>query len=194
MWGVIAIHSHKQQYQYQDSCEAAVLVWECFIVIYHAVCLSTGPQPLPNQSSTDCDLVLPVSNYCSCLQLLPLLSITSILLLFFLQLLVLLGSFYTRCDQSSYPSSILFYVRYSSPTFCIISFLTRSVQMIFSVPIQNHNSKLFQHFWSTFRSVQFSGPHRCMFHVQNFRIYVFHIITTCFNLKWWIFWPIIQNS
>jgi hypothetical protein len=40
------------------------------------------------------------------------------------------------------------------------SFLTRSVQKIFSVLLQHHISKLSSYFCSTFRSVQVSAPYK----------------------------------
>jgi hypothetical protein len=43
-------------------------------------------------------------------------------------------------------------------TLCNTSFLTRSVQLIFSILLQQHISKLYRYFWSTFRSVHVVAP------------------------------------
>jgi hypothetical protein len=48
------------------------------------------------------------------------------------------------------------------------SFLTWSVQLIFSILLQHHISKLFSCFWSTARSVPVSAPNQPMFHMQHF--------------------------
>jgi hypothetical protein len=45
---------------------------------------------------------------------------------------------------------------------CTSPFLTWSVQLIFSILLQQHTSKLSRHFWSTFQSVQFSAPYNAM--------------------------------
>jgi hypothetical protein len=47
-------------------------------------------------------------------------------------------------------------------TLCNTSFYTRSVQIILSIFLQHHISKLSRYFWSTFRSVHFSAPHKAM--------------------------------
>jgi len=47
-------------------------------------------------------------------------------------------------------------------------FLTGSVQLIFSIHLQNHISELSRYFWSTFRSVQVSAPHRVIFPMKHF--------------------------
>jgi len=48
------------------------------------------------------------------------------------------------------------------------SFLTRSAQPIVSILLQHHISELFGYFWTTFRSVQFSAPHKAMIKMQHF--------------------------
>jgi hypothetical protein len=40
------------------------------------------------------------------------------------------------------------------------SFLTRSVQLIFSILLQHHILKLFRYFWYTFQSFQVSAPYK----------------------------------
>ena len=48
------------------------------------------------------------------------------------------------------------------------SFLTRWVQQIFSILHQHHILKLPACFWSKFRHVQVSAPHKAMLQTQNF--------------------------
>jgi hypothetical protein len=45
------------------------------------------------------------------------------------------------------------------------SFLTRSIQLIFSILLQHYTSKLYKHFWSTFQIVQVSTPHNAMLQI-----------------------------
>ena len=45
------------------------------------------------------------------------------------------------------------------------SFLTWSVQLIFSILLQHHISKLSRCFWSTARSVQVSAPYKAMLRI-----------------------------
>jgi len=57
----------------------------------------------------------------------------------------------------------------SSLTLCnTISLFTRSVQLIFSILLQHHISKLSTYFWSTVRSVQVSAPYKAMLQIQHF--------------------------
>ena len=51
----------------------------------------------------------------------------------------------------------------STVTLCnTSSFPTRWLQMIFTILLQNHISKLSRYFWSTSRSVQVPAPHKVM--------------------------------
>jgi len=45
---------------------------------------------------------------------------------------------------------------------CNTSSLTLSIQLIFSILLQHHISKLSKYFWSTSRSVQLSAPHQAV--------------------------------
>jgi len=47
------------------------------------------------------------------------------------------------------------------------SFLKCSVQLIFSVLIQHHITKLFRYFWSTFRSVQGPAPYKALLQIYH---------------------------
>ena len=48
------------------------------------------------------------------------------------------------------------------------SFLTWSVQLIFSILLQHHISKLSSCFWSTVRTVQVSAPYKAVLQIQHF--------------------------
>ena len=45
---------------------------------------------------------------------------------------------------------------------------TRSVQLIFSIFLHHHISKFSRQFWSTFRRIQFSVPHKAMREIWHF--------------------------
>ena len=79
----------------------------------------------------------------------------------FLQWCVLEGSFYARCDQSSYPSFVLSFIGYSCPLWLSVTLLhfTWSVQLI-SILQQNRISELSRYFWYTIQSVQVSAPYK----------------------------------
>ena len=89
-------------------------------------------------------------------------------LLSFLQYPVSEGSAYTRCDQAS----LSFTVHRMSLSNLTLrntsSLLTWSVQLIFSVFLQHHVSKLSRYFWSTFWSVQVSAPNKPILQMQHF--------------------------
>jgi hypothetical protein len=58
------------------------------------------------------------------------------------------------------------------------SFLTWSVQLIFSILLQHHISKLSNCFWSTARSVQVSAPYKAMLQTCNwFNTVTMHVPT-----------------
>ena len=93
-------------------------------VIHLVVCLTTGPKPLPKRalhivrsraSSFKWEYpLLSLRSSNGFLRLLPCLPVTSTPLVSFLQLPVVEGSFYAKCDQSSSPSVYVFHVGYSS--------------------------------------------------------------------------------
>jgi len=79
----------------------------------------------------------------------------------------------TRCRKhflgKMWPIQFAFRLRISCRRFlCSLtlsntfSFLTWSIQMIFSILLQHHISKLSRCFWSTSRSVQVSAPYKAM--------------------------------
>ena len=139
------------------------------------VCLSTGPKPLPKRarhivrsraSSFKWDYpLLSLRSSNSFLRLLPCLPVTSIPPCTFPSV--------TRCRRQfrrkMWPIQFAFRLRISCRIFlCSLtlsntpSFLTRSVQLIFSILLQHHISKLSSCFWSTARSFQVSAPYKAM--------------------------------
>jgi len=139
--------------------------------IHLVVCLTTGPKPLPKRalhivrsraSSFKWEYPLfslrPSNSF---LRLLSCLHVTSILPCIFPSV--------TRCGRQflrkMWPIQFAFRLHISCRIFlCSLtlnntsSFLTWSVQLIFSILLQHHISKLSRCFWSTARSVQVSAP------------------------------------
>ena len=132
------------------------------------VCLTTGSKPLPKRalhivrsraSSFKWEYpLLSLRSSNSCLRLLPCLPVTSINPCIF--------SSITRCRRQflrkMWPIQSTFRLCISCRIFlCSLtlsntsSFLTRSVQLIFSILHQHHISKLSRCFWSTARSSKF---------------------------------------
>ena len=154
-------------------------VHSCFstvLIIHHLIqyCLTTGPYYLPKQDrhivrssassfSSQYPLVALMSSSSLCL--LPRLLFTYILPYIFLSI---------RCVRRQslrkiWPIQVAFLpfvvcrIFLSSLTLCITSsLLTRSFQLIFSILLQYHISKLSRYFWSTFRSVQVQAPYKAM--------------------------------
>ena len=58
------------------------------------------------------------------------------------------------------------------------SFLTRSVQLIFSIILQHHISKISRHFWSTVRSVPISAPKQPVLQMQHFASFFLKLKTS----------------
>jgi hypothetical protein len=127
------------------------------------------------QFSTDCHLVLPLSVFSilfslrssrSCLRLLRRLNVISILPSIFQSIMC-----FTRQMWPIQLASLRFILHttfLSFFTLCnALSFLTRSVQTIFSVLLQHHILKLSRFFWSTFRRFRVSVPKVVS---QNFQI------------------------
>jgi len=132
-----------------------------YYVIHLAVCLTTGPKPLPKPalhtvrfraSSFNCQYpLLSLRSFSNLLRLLPRLPVTSIHPLIFPPI--------TRCRRQflrkMWPIQLAFRFRISCRLFlCSLtlsntsSFLTWSVQLIFSILLQHHISKLSRCFWS----------------------------------------------
>jgi len=152
-----------------------LLVLSISVFIHLVVCLTTGPKPLPKRAlhivrfkassfKWEYHLLSLRSSY-SFLHLLPCLPVTSIPPCIFPSV--------TRCRRQSlrkmWPIQFAFLLRVSCRIFlCSLtlsstsSFLTWSVQLIFSILLQHHISKLSRCFWSTAQSVQVSAPYKAM--------------------------------
>jgi len=143
--------------------------------IHLVVCLTTGPKPLPKRalhivpsraSSFKWEYpLLSLRSSNSFLHLLPCLPVTSIPPYIFPSV--------PRCRRQfrrkTWPIQFAFRLCISCRIFlCSFtlsntsSFLTQSVQLIFSILLQHHNSKLSRCFWSIVRSVQVSAPYEAM--------------------------------
>jgi len=133
--------------------------------IHLVVCLTTGPKPLPKRalhivrsraSSFEWEYpLLSLRSSNSFLRLLPCLPVTSIPPCIFPSVI--------RCRRQFRRKmwSVIFLC--SSTLSNTSSFLTWSVQLIFSILLQHHISKLSRCFWSTVRSVQVPAPYKAMF-------------------------------
>jgi hypothetical protein len=146
-----------------------------FMFIHLVVCLTTGPKPLPQlalhimrsrASSFKWEYpLLSLRSSNSFLLVLPCLPVTSIPHCIFPS-----DTRYKRQFlRKIWPIQFAFRLRISCRTFlCSLtpsntsSFLTWSVQLIFSILLQHHISKLSRCFWSTARSVQVSAPYKAM--------------------------------
>ena len=152
-----------------------ILIYLHIIHSFSSLCLTTGPKPLPKRalhivrpgaSSFNWEYpLLSLRSSNSYLRLLSCLPVTSIPPCIFPSV--------TRCRRQflrkMWPIHIVFRLRISCRIFlCSLtlsntsSFLTWSVQLIFSILLQHHISKLSRFFWSTARSVQVSAPYKAM--------------------------------
>ena len=137
-------------------------------VISSAVCLKAGPYLFPKRilhrvrwsasSFNFQNLLFYFRLPSSCLRLLPRLSVTSTgpsifpsITCFRRQFLHEMWPIKLTCFLCIVCRAFLSPLPLCNP----YSFLTRSVEMIFSVRLQHHISKLSRYFWSTFRSDQF---------------------------------------
>jgi hypothetical protein len=151
------------------------VVTKAYIFIHLLVCLTAGPKPLPKRalhivrsraSSFKWEYpLLSLRSSNSLLCLIHRLPVTSIPPCIFRSV--------TRCRRQFlrkiWPIHFAFRLRISCMIFlCSLtlsntsSFLTWSVQLIFSIFLQHHISKLSRCFWSTARSVQVSAPYKAM--------------------------------
>ena len=139
------------------------------------ICQTTGPKPLPKQflhtvrsraSSFNSHYpLLSLRSSSNFLRLLPRLPVTSICPFIFPSITCFIRQFLRKM----WPIQLAFRFLISSRIFlCSLtlsntsSFLTRSAQLIFSILLQHHISKLSRCFWSAARSVQVSAPYRAM--------------------------------
>ena len=99
----------------------------------------------------------------SCLRLFPRVPVMSILPFIFPSIECFIGRFLRKMwpIQLAFLLFIVCSTHLSSLTLCnTSSFLTRSVQLIFSILLQHHTSKLSRYFQSTFQTVQVSARYR----------------------------------
>ena len=96
---------------------------------------------------------------CGCLRFLPRLPVTYILPSFLPPITCFRRQFLRKMwpIHLSIHTYNVYRILLSSLTLCNTS---SSVQLIFSLFLQHHISKLSKYFWSTFRSVQVSGPYK----------------------------------
>jgi hypothetical protein len=148
--------------------------WNFMLIIIHlAVCLTTGSKPLPKRAlhivrsrassfKTEYPL-LSLRSSSSFPRLLPRLLVTSFPPFIFPSI--------TRCRRQflrkMWPIQLAYRLLISCRIFlCSLtlsntsSFLTRAVQLIFSILLQQHISELPWCFWSIARSVQVSAPYK----------------------------------
>jgi hypothetical protein len=104
--------------------------------------------------------LVPLRSPSSCIRLIPHLPVMYILSF----ILSLITCFWRHFLRKMWPIQLVFLlfivcrIFLSFLTVCnTSSFLTRSVQLIFSILLQHHISKFFRHFLSTYRIVQVSG-------------------------------------
>jgi len=139
--------------------------------IHLVVCLTTGPKQAlhivwSKASSFKWEypfLSLRSSN--SFLRLLPCLPVTSIPPCIFPSITCCRRQFLRKMWPIQFAFCLLISCRIflcSLTVSNISSFLTWSVQLIFSILLQHHISKLSRCFWSTARSVQVSAPYKAM--------------------------------
>ena len=145
-------------------------------LVHSAVSLTTRPQPLPkpvlyrvrssaSSFSFQCHLVSwRVSS--SCVRLLPYLRVTLILPYIFPSI----TCFRRQVLHKMWPIQFAFLLFtvcmmfLCSLTVCITTlFLTRSVQLIFSILLQHQISHLSRYFWYTFRNVQVSALYKATY-------------------------------
>jgi len=156
-----------------------------YIYIYNSfihlvVCLTTGPKSLPKQALHT--VGSRASHFKWQYPLLSLWSSSSFLRLFPRLLLTSIPHFtfhsITCCRRQSprkmWPIQLAFHLLISCRIFLYSltlsnksSFLTWSVQLIFSILLQRHISKLSRCFWSTARSVQVSTQYKAMLQIIN---------------------------
>jgi len=151
------------------------------ILIHLVVCLTTGQKPLPKRavhtvrsrtSSFKWEYpLLSLMSSSSFLRLFPRLPVTWIPPFIFHSI----TSYRRHFLRKMWPIHLAIRLLISCRIFlCSLtlsntsSFLTRSVQLIFSIFLQHHISKLSRCFWSTARSVQASAPYKAMLQMQHF--------------------------
>ena len=150
-------------------------MWYSFIHL--VVCLTTCPKPLPKRAlhivrsrassfKWECP-VLSLRSTSSFLRLLSRLPVTCIPPFIFPSITRCRRQFLRKMWPIQLPFRFLISCRIflCSLTLSNTSYLTWSVQMIFSSLLQHHISKLSRCFWSTARSVPISAPYKAMLQI-----------------------------
>ena len=147
-----------------------------YVFIIHLVfCLTAGPKPPPKRflhivrsraSPFKWEyLRLSLRSSSSFLRLLPRLLVTSVSPFIFSSITCFRRQFLHKMWPIQLAFRFLISCRiflYSLTLSNTSSFLTRSVQLISSILLQQHISKLSRYFWSAARSVQVSAPYKAM--------------------------------
>jgi len=152
-------------------------IYMFWIFIHLVVCLTTGPKPALHIVRSRASYfkweypLLSLKSSSSFLRFLPLLPVTSIPPFIFPSI----TCFGRQFLRTMWPIQLAFRFLISCRIFlCSLplsntySFLTWSIQLIFSVLLQHHISELSRYFWSTARSVQVSAPYKAMLQMQHF--------------------------
>jgi hypothetical protein len=155
---------------------------DSFIHSFHlVVCLTTGSKPLPKRavhivrsraSSFRCEYpLLSLRSSSSFLCFLPRLPVTSIPHFIFPSVTCRRRQFLRKMWQFQLALRLFISCRIFLCSLNLSnasSFLTWSVQLIFSILLLNHISKLSRCFWSTARSVQVSAPYKAILQMWHF--------------------------
>ena len=156
------------------------------MVIHLAVCLTTGPKPLPKRalhivwsraSSFKWEYPhLSLRSSSSFLRLLPYLPVPSIPPFIFPSITCCRRQFLHKIWPIQFAFSLLISCRIFLCSLTLSNtslFLTRSVQLIFSILLQYHISKLSRCFWSTARSIQVSAPYKVMLQILFYILIIY---------------------
>ena len=159
--------------------------------IHSIVCFTTGPQPFPKQvlhrtwSSTLCfNFQHPLFSLRSSIGrwlLLPYLPVTYIIPSIFPSITCFRGQFLCKMWPLQLALCRIFL---PSLTLCnTSSFHTHLVQLIFSILLQHHISKLPRYFQSIFQSVQVSSPYKDKLQMWRFSSFFLNLNLICCKVE-----------
>jgi hypothetical protein len=153
-----------------DRCTASSVLRQ----VHSFFCVATGPQPLPKRvlrtvrsSASSFNFEYPFASLrssSSCLRLLPHLAVLHIPRSIFPSIMCIRRPMLRKMwpIQLAFLLFLVCRIFLSCLTPCSISFLIRSVQLIFSIFRQHLTSKLPSHSWSTFQSVHVLAPYKTL--------------------------------
>jgi len=163
------------------SCGDFKFLFYCHIFLHSVFCLTTGPKPPPKRSlhivwsrasSFKWEYpLLSLRSSSSYLSLLPRLLVTSTSPFIFPSITCFRRQLLRKMWPIQLASRFLISCRIFLCSLTLnntSSFLTWSVQLIFSILLQHHISKLSRYFWSTARSVKVSAPYKTMLKMWHF--------------------------